>query len=219
MSLSFWHRFGRSSASSAKNESLTRRVNALFHLLGEVYGRDKLVLKAGKLDALDLMQSKEIADQVLALERIVFEDPTLEERPSYDEIPGVLDEVEDALADLWPGANVEDRLEQRIAEKMQERHEEYVKELKLQVLKEDGGPDNAQTLKKFAELQKLEEAQAHQFDPKEHEAQVGRRDRRPGDGSQSPVFQDRLALSAARAPLRPAGSRQDDRGAPGPRIR
>lgn len=157
MSLSFWHRFGRSSASSAKNESLTRRVNALFHLLGEVYGRDKLVLKAGKLDALDLMQSKEIADQVLALERIVFEDPTLEERPSYDEIPGVLDEVEDALADLLARRDVEDRLEQRIAEKMQERHEEYVKELKLQVLKEDGGPDNAQTLKKFAELQKLEE--------------------------------------------------------------
>ena len=115
------------------------------------------MLKAGKLDALDLMQSRELIDQVLALERIVFEDPTLEERPSTDEIPGVLDEVEDALADILARRDVEDRLEQRIAEKMQERHEEYVKELKMQVLKEDGGPDNAQTLKKFAELQKLEE--------------------------------------------------------------
>lgn len=159
--MSFWHRLGRSSSSGSgagrNNESLARRVNAIFQLLGEVYGRDKLVLKAGKLDALDLMQSSNLSEQVLALERIVFEDPTLEEKPSPDEIPGVLDEVEDALADLLARRDVEDRLEQRIAEKMQERHEEYVKELKMQVLKEDTGPDNAQTLKKFAELQRLEE--------------------------------------------------------------
>ena len=156
--MSFWQRLGRSSSSgSGRNEALSRRVNAIFQLLGEVYGRDKLVLKAGKLDALDLMQSKNLSDQVLALERIVFEDPTLEERPSHDEIPGVLEEIEDALADLLARRDVEDRLEQRIAEKMQERHEEYVKELKMQVLREDTGPDNAQTLKKFAELQRLEE--------------------------------------------------------------
>ncbi len=155
--MSFWQRLGRSSSSARRSDALARRVKAIFHLLGEVYGRDKLVLKAGKLDALDLMQSKSLNDQVLALERIVFEDPTLEERPSDEELEGVLDEIEDALADILARRDVEDRLEQRVAEKMQERHEEYIKELKLQVLKEDGGPDNAQTLKKFAELQKLEQ--------------------------------------------------------------
>ena len=71
--------------------------------------------------------------------------------------PASWTKIEDALADILARRDVEDRLEQRIAEKMQERHEEYVKELKMQVLKEDGGPDNAQTLKKFAELQKLEQ--------------------------------------------------------------
>ena len=58
--MSFWQRLGRSS--SSRDGEVTPwpgRVKAIFHLLGEVYGRDKLVLKAGKLDALDLMQSRE----------------------------------------------------------------------------------------------------------------------------------------------------------------
>jgi ATP-dependent Lon protease len=39
---------------------------------------------------------------------------------------------------------------------MQERHLDYIKELRMQVLKEEAGPDNAQTLKKYAELEMLE---------------------------------------------------------------
>jgi len=155
----FWRKWARaeSRAPGERDDKLRRRVNALFSLLSDVYGREKLVLKAGKLDALDLMQSPDVREQVLALERIVFEDPTLEECPSRHELPGVLDEIEEAIADILARRDVEERLEQRIAEKMQERHEEYVKELKLQVLREDSGPDNAITLKKYAELEKLEQ--------------------------------------------------------------
>lgn len=153
----FWRKGNRPKrAGTGQNDALSRRTNAIYQLLAEVYGRDKLVLKAGKLEALELMQG-DLGEQVLALERIVFEDPTLEKKPEPHEIPKILDDIEESIADLLARRDVEDRLEQRVAEKMQERHEEYVNELKLQVLKEDGGPDNAQTLKKFAELQKLEE--------------------------------------------------------------
>ncbi|HHY28659.1 MAG TPA: ATP-dependent protease, Lon family, partial [Desulfitobacterium dehalogenans] len=42
-----------------------------------------------------------------------------------------------------------------VADKMQERHEDYVKEMKNQLLKENSGPDNAQTLKKLAHIEKM----------------------------------------------------------------
>lgn len=38
---------------------------------------------------------------------------------------------------------------------MQERHEEYIKDIRRQVLKENNGPENAQTLKKLAILEKM----------------------------------------------------------------
>ncbi|MGE5577935.1 MAG: Lon family ATP-dependent protease, partial [Syntrophothermus sp.] len=141
----------------AEEEQLKRQVTALFGLLANLYGSDKLVLKAGKLEALHLMRSSNLSERVLALEKIVYEDPTIDELPESEEIPQVIGEIEEEIADILARKTVEEKIEKKIAERMQERHEDYVKDLKMQILKEEGGPDNAQTLKKFAELEKLEQ--------------------------------------------------------------
>lgn len=158
-----WHKWpGRKPARKARAESgeyshVKRQVDALFQILSNVLGPDKLVLKAGKLDALELMRSRRTPDRVLALQRIVFEDPIVDEPPAAADIPKVLDEVQEALAEFLARRSVEDAIDKKIAEKMQARHDEYVKELRMQVLREEGGPDNAQTLRKYAELEKLDQ--------------------------------------------------------------
>ncbi|NMB02855.1 MAG: ATP-dependent protease, Lon family [Firmicutes bacterium] len=126
-------------------------------ILAEVHGEDQLVLKAGKLDSLELMQSEKIEDRILALERLVHEDPTITEQRDPEEASEVLNDLEDYLAELLAKRTVEDKLEQKISAKMQERHIEYIKEIRMQVLNEEAGPDNAQTLKKYAELELLEQ--------------------------------------------------------------
>lgn len=138
-------------------EQLSRQVAAIFALLSNLYGSDKLVLKAGKLEALKLMRSNLLEEKVLALQRIVFEDPTIESTPSLDEVPEVLNEIEEEIADLIARKTVEEKIEKKIAERMQQRHEEYLKDIKSQILKESAGPDNPHTLKKLSELEKLDE--------------------------------------------------------------
>ncbi len=137
------------------DELLRREVSALFSLLADLYGSDKVVLKAGKLGALVGMRSKTLEDQVLALQKLVYEDPTLE-RPEREALPRILDEVQEVIADLMARRSIEDKIERRISEKMQERHEEYVREIRLQVLKEDGGTETQQTLKRLAQLDEME---------------------------------------------------------------
>jgi len=51
---------------------------------------------------------------------------------------------------------VEERIEKKIADKMEERHQEYVQEIKMQVIKDEKNVENPQTLKKYAQLEKLE---------------------------------------------------------------
>lgn len=138
-------------------EQLSRQVAAVFALLSNLYGSDKLVLKAGKLEALKLMRSEVLEEKVLALQRIVFEDPTIENPPHRKDLPEALNEIEDEIADLIARRTVEDKIEKKIAERMQQRHEEYLKEIKIQVLQESAGPDNPNTLKKLADLEKLDE--------------------------------------------------------------
>ncbi len=140
-----------------EEDQLHRQVTALYSLLANLYGSDKLVMKAGKLDALQLMRSKVLEERVLALQRLVYEDPTLAQVPNSVDLPTVLDEIEEEIADLIARKTVEEKIEKKIAERMQHRHEEYVKEIKMQVLKEINGPDNPYTLKKYAELERMEQ--------------------------------------------------------------
>lgn len=148
-------RFNRKTAYD-KRFFLEHQVSALITILTEIHGHDQLIIKAGKLDSLELMESEKLEDRVLALERLVYEDPTICRQRSLEDVAEVLDELEDNLAEIMAKHAVEERLEQKISAKMQERHLEYIKEIRLQILKEEAGPDNAQTLKKYAELELLE---------------------------------------------------------------
>jgi ATP-dependent Lon protease len=142
-------------AAEGGNEKLHYEVDTLYSLLAGFYGSDKLVLKATRLEALGLIRSNNIQERVAGLRKIVLDDPIERPLPGLDEIPELLMDIEDHIADLIARRSVEERLDKAVAEKMQEKHEDYVKEIKTQVLKENSGPDNAQTLKKLAVLEKM----------------------------------------------------------------
>lgn len=138
-------------------EKLRRQIAALFQLLTTLHGPERLVLKASKLEVLTLMKSDALEDQALALQRIILEDPTIEKAPPRSELETVLGSLEDELSDRIARRSVEEQIEKKIQERMHQRHEEYVKEIKQQVLKEDSGPETPQTLKRLAELEKLDQ--------------------------------------------------------------
>lgn len=137
------------------DEKLHHEVDALYTLLANYYGSDKLVLKATRLEAVQLIQSDNIRERTAGLLKLILDDPTDRPLPSQEEIPQLLMEIEDHLAELIARRVVEDRLDKAVADKMQERHEDYLKEIKSQLLKENSGPDNAQTLKKLARIEKM----------------------------------------------------------------
>ena len=101
-------------------------VDAVYNILVDIMGSEKLVLKAGKLDAINLLRSKKYNERVLALQKIVYEDPTLDTLPSDKDIPGILGAMTEKIADIIARRNMEDKIEKRIAEKIEENHQDYV---------------------------------------------------------------------------------------------
>ncbi|MEW8977827.1 MAG: Lon family ATP-dependent protease [Symbiobacterium sp.] len=142
-------------------EQVGRQVGALFGLLTNVWGPERLVVKAGKMDALGLMKSERVEEQVLALQRLVYDDPTLDTVPEGEALLQAVDELEDAIADLVARRTVEDKIEKKIQARMQERQEEYYREIKQQVLREDAGPETTSTLKRLERLEALEKISLH----------------------------------------------------------
>lgn len=148
-------------STSKKDKASTeigKRVSTLFSFLAHLHGPDKLVLKAGKLNALSQMSSDALGDRVTALQRIVFEDPNLQApaKAKPEEFLEILELIEDEIADLVAMRTVEESLDQKIAQKMQERHRDYLRELRREALQEESGPENSTTLRKLAELEGLE---------------------------------------------------------------
>ena len=137
------------------SEGLRKRINAFYDLLKNIYGTDKLILKATKLDALSCMRSKKLGKKVLGLQKIIFEDPTLDRIPDLVSIPSILEDLEEKAADILARRTLQESMEQKINFKLQQRHEDYIKDVKMQLLKEEAGPENPQTLKKYALLEKM----------------------------------------------------------------
>ncbi len=139
----------------SSEDETSRYVAALYDVLAATIGADKLVLRAGKMNALKMMRSDALPDRICALQRLVFEDPTLERVTGRANSRRVIAEIEERLADLIAQRSVEDSIERRINTKMIERHQDYLKDLKLEALRDDAGPETPTTQKKLEELEQL----------------------------------------------------------------
>ena len=138
-------------------DDLDRELAAFYSVLVDAMGADKLVILAGKMDALKLMRSPVRGERVLALCRILEENPALGHVPTDKEIPGILSQLSERVADILARRSVEDKIEKKINEKLEQDHEDYVKDIRLQVLKEEKpNAESPHDAKKREELEALE---------------------------------------------------------------
>ena len=124
-------------AEMGPRDEVDRKIDALFNLLVDYYGSDKLVIKAGKMDALQYVRSPKRGERVLALQRIINENPTIKEVPKDDELLNILEQLTEQFSDILARRSVEDDLEKKVAERLEENHQDYVKDIKMQILKEE----------------------------------------------------------------------------------
>jgi len=116
-----------------------RRLSVLYGFLSNLFGADQLVLKARKMGVLHLMRSPRLGERILALQRLVFEDPALGTVPAKEEHLQVLALIEDEVADLAARRTFEEDMDQRIMARMRDKHRDYVKDLRREILREEQG--------------------------------------------------------------------------------
>ncbi|MCI8336246.1 MAG: ATP-dependent protease, Lon family [Peptococcaceae bacterium] len=131
-------------------------VEALYALVIDLWGADHLVLKGAKLGIMDLINSSDLGERILGLEKLVFQNPTLDKVPGPKEIPGVMEHIKEEISSQMARRITEDQIERMINEKIADRQDEYIQDMKRQVLAEQGGVENAATQEKLNKLEKME---------------------------------------------------------------
>lgn len=148
---------GKNSNKPRQETDLDREISALYSILVDVMGSDKLVLQAGKMDALRFMRSTDPGERVLALRRILEENPTLYPPPKSSEIQAQVVALSELIADIMARRQIEDKIERKISEKLEKEHQDYVKDIRLQILREENNSESPHDAKKREELQALED--------------------------------------------------------------
>ena len=132
-------------------------IAAIFRMLADTMGTERLVIQAGKMNAMTLMRSENRRERVLALMRILEEDPLLSPPPSEAEIPEILNRMTEQLAGILARRDLEDRIERKVTEKLEKDHEEYVDDIRRQVISEESpGTESPHDKKKREDLEALE---------------------------------------------------------------
>ena len=141
-----------------RETELDREIAALYSIVVDVMGSDRLVLQAGKMDALRYLRSEDPGERVLALKRILEENPTLGPAPSSkSEVHEEIVKLSELMADIIARRQVEDKIDRKVTEKLEKDHQEYVKDIKLQILKEEhSDAESPYEVKKREHLEELD---------------------------------------------------------------
>ncbi|EKU71107.1 S16 family serine protease [Selenomonas sp. F0473] len=143
--------------SPSQEAALDIEIAAIFRMLADTMGTENLVIEAGKMNAMKLMRSEDRRERVLALMRILEEDPLISPPPAEAEIPEILMHMTEQLADIRARRDLEDRIERKVSEKLEQDHEEYVEDIRRQVISEESpGAESPHDKKKRENLEALE---------------------------------------------------------------
>ena len=129
-------------------------VKALYKKINKIYGRERFILQANRVNALDMISSDRLDMRLTALERIVYSDSSIE--ISKNKIDKRIEKLGNTVADLLAERSVERDLEEQIAVRMEKRQQEYIQEIKKEIVSNKKTVDNAKTLRRLAQLEKME---------------------------------------------------------------
>ena len=152
---SFWRGWFKKEQEEQKTNEEDREIRVLLRKINKHFNNDQLILRAGKINSLELLSSDDKKEKLTALERVLCEDPEIQ--VDEESIGEKITRLENRLADLIAERSIEKDIEEQIAEKMEEKQRKYLQEIKKEIVQGENEPvDDASTLKRLAKLEKLE---------------------------------------------------------------
>lgn len=135
-------------------DDLNRKINAIYSIYANLVGPEELIVHTSRYDALKYIHDENPKVRLIGMQRMILESRDYNRPPTDEEIPLVLDNLEEKLSDLLARRAVEEQLERKISSRLEERHQEYVDEIRREVIEEE--TEDIETPQTRHKLEKLE---------------------------------------------------------------
>ena len=135
---------------------LEAQTTVLFEVVKNILDEGSLKARIVKYKLDKYINSNDVYKKIYALNKIISDGKGIEVVPTKDNIHEVLEETNKYIAEALARRYIQTKIENEVEKSLLERQDKYVDEIRLSIIKKQKGPENAKTLKKFADLQKLD---------------------------------------------------------------
>lgn len=136
--------------------SIESQVNVLYEIVGNVLDEGAVRARTIRFKLQKKVKSTSVYERLFALSKIATEGKGLKSVPTEETIEDALKQVCNMISDLIAMRYVQSQIERQVEHQLMERQDKYVDELRLGIMKKQKGPENAKTLKKYANLETLD---------------------------------------------------------------
>ncbi|MBL4937477.1 Lon family ATP-dependent protease [Clostridium sp. YIM B02515] len=132
------------------------QVDVLFQVTKNVLDEGAMRARITKFKLQKHIHSGDVYKRIYALNRIVSDGKGIDTIPSENNLHEVLADTNKWIAEAVAKRYVQNEIEKEVEQALMEKQDKYVDEVRLGILKKQKGPENAKTLKKYADLEVLD---------------------------------------------------------------
>jgi len=135
---------------------LDTQIDVLYEIMRNVIDDSSIKAKTVKFKLQKYIKSKDIYKRLYALNKIISDGKGIDIVPNQINIHEVLDNTNEWLTEEIAKRYVQNKIETEVEKNLMEKQDKYIDEVRLSIIKKQKGPENAKTLKKYADLELLD---------------------------------------------------------------
>lgn len=132
------------------------QVNVLYDILNKVMDEGTIRARIVKYKLESYVKGKDVFKKLYALNKIISDGKGLETIPNESNIYEALEDTNTWVSEVLAKRYVKTKIETEVEKNLMEKQDKYMDEIRLGIIKKQKGPENAKTLKKYAELEVLD---------------------------------------------------------------
>lgn len=135
---------------------LKSQIDVLFEVLKNVLDEGALKARIVKFKLQSYIHSDDPYKRIYALIKIASDGKGIEVVPTEKNLNSALEDLNYWIADAIARRYVQNQIEEQVEQIMLERQDKYMDEVRMGIIKKQKGPENAKTLKRYAQLEILD---------------------------------------------------------------
>jgi len=132
------------------------QIDVLYEIMRNVIDESSIKAKTIKFKLQKYIKSEDMYKRLYALNKIISDGKGIEVVPNQKNIHEVLDNTNNFLTEEIAKRYVQNKIEAEVEKNLMEKQDKYIDEVRLSIIKKQKGPENAKTLKKYADLELLD---------------------------------------------------------------